>query len=214
MNYYRDVTNDDENEIDDNDNKINNNKTTRSKSFNYKTTLIGSTPNNNSRLNVVVVVPLKYFSNFCRSLDFGDLLSISIQVLFHKQSKVSVNCEIELDWKWTRNCVTSEVSRIFRAVDPNADPIVYEVATQTITVTFQMNNAKLYVPVVTFSITDNIKCLENIKQGFKKTLSWNKYRSEITQTRNNNLDYLIDPNFRNINMIKPLEILIDCFYIY
>ena len=50
------------------------------------------------------------------------------------------------------------------------------------------------------SINDNIKFLENIKQGFKRTISWNKYRSEITtQPKNNNLDYLIDVTFRIIN---------------
>ena len=46
--------------------------------------------------------------------------------------------------------------------------------------TFQINNTKLYAPVVTLSINDNIKFLENIKQGFKRTISWNKYSSEIT----------------------------------
>ena len=47
---------------------------------------------------------------------------------------------------------------------------------------------------------DNTKILENIKQGFKRTVFWNKNRSEITaQTKNNNLYYLIDPTFRNIN---------------
>ena len=72
--------------------------------------------------------------------------------------------------------------------------------------TFQINNAKLYVPVVTLSINDNIKFLENIKQGFKRTISWNKYRSEITtQSKNNNLDYLIDPTFRNINRLFVLS---------
>ena len=53
-------------------------------------------------------------------------------------------------------------------------------ATQTTGATFQINNAKLYVPVVTLFINDNIKFLENIKQGFKRTISWKKYRSEIT----------------------------------
>ena len=68
--------------------------------------------------------------------------------------------------------------------------------------TFRINNAKLYVPVVTLSINDKIKFLENIKQGFKRTISWNKYRSErATQPKNNNLDYLIDPTFRNINRL-------------
>ena len=66
-------------------------------------------------------------------------------------------------------------------------------------------STKLYVPAVTFSVNDNIKFLENIKQGFKTTISWSKYRSEITpQTKNNNLDYLIDPTFRNINRLLVL----------
>ena len=53
---------------------------------------------------------------------------------------------------------------------------------------------------------DNIKFLENIKQGFKRAISWNKYRSEIaTQSKNNNLDYLIDPTFRNINRLFVLS---------
>ena len=46
------------------------------------------------------------------------------------------------------------------------------------------------------SINDNIKFLENIKQGFKGTISWNKYKFEITtQSKNNNLDYMIDQTF-------------------
>ena len=69
-----------------------------------------------------------------------------------------------------------------------------------------MNNAKLYVPVVNLSINDNIKFLENIKQGFKRTNSSNKYISEITtQPKYNNLDYLIDLTFRNINRLLVLS---------
>ena len=42
-------------------------------------------------------------------------------------------------------------------------------------------------------------------RGFKRTISWNKYKSEITtQPKNNNLDYLIDPTFRNINRLFVL----------
>ena len=64
---------------------------------------------------------------------------------------------------------------------------------------------KIYVPVVTLSINDNIKFLENIKQGFKRTTFWKKFRSEITtQPKNNNLHYLIDPTFRNINRLLVL----------
>ena len=70
--------------------------------------------------------------------------------------------------RWARNCAISEVSRPFRVV-PNSDRVEYKVATQITSATFQINNAKLYVPVVTLSITDNIKFFKNIKQGFKRT---------------------------------------------
>ena len=79
-------------------------------------------------------------------------------------------------------------------------------ATATTGATFQINNAKLYVPVATLSINDNVKFLENVKQGFKRTISRNKYRSEITtQTKNNNLDYQMDPTLRNINRLLVLS---------
>ena len=50
--------------------RANNSKTTISKSFGCKAKTMGSTPDNNSRLHAVVVFPLKYVSNFWRSLDF------------------------------------------------------------------------------------------------------------------------------------------------
>ena len=56
------------------------------------------------------------------------------------------------------------------------------------------------MPVVTLSVNDNIKFLENIKKELKRKNFWNKYKSEITtQLKNDILDYLIDRSFRNIN---------------
>ena len=69
-----------------------------------------------------------------------------------------------------------QISTTFREVNPNADPVVHEVETATSGTTFQINNAKLYVAIVALSIKI-IKFLENIKQGFRRTISWNKYRS-------------------------------------
>ena len=40
-----------------------------------------------------------------------------------------------------KNCVISEISRTFRVVNPNANPVVYLVTTPTTEVIFQMNNA-------------------------------------------------------------------------
>ena len=55
------------------------------------------------------------------------------------------------------------------------------------------------VPVVTLSEENDIKLLEQLKSGFKKTIKRNKYRSQMTiQPQNNNLNYLIDPTFTNV----------------
>ena len=53
-NYYRDEVNHDENENDNANNRINNNKAITSKSFEYKTKLIGRTPIDNNTLNAEV----------------------------------------------------------------------------------------------------------------------------------------------------------------
>ena len=190
-NYYRDEVNDSANENNDvNSYRINNNKTVTSKFFKYKTKIVGNTRDNNNRLNAEVVAPLKYLSNFWRSRDLP-----------------LIYCEIELDLSWSRYCGISEILRrpAVPAI-PNANPPVPVAAeTETASTTFQVN-IRLYVPVVTLTINDNTEFLENIKKGFKRTISWNKYRFEITtQPKNNNLDYLIDPTFRNINKLFALS---------
>ena len=53
-------------------------------------------------------------------------------------------------------------------------------ATLTTGAAFHINNVELYVQVATLSINDNIQFLKIIKHRFKRIVSWNKYRSEIT----------------------------------
>ena len=50
------------------------------------------------------------------------------------------------------------------------------------------------------------KLLEQLKTGFKTPIKWNKYRSQKTvQPQNNNLNYLIDPTFTNVNRLFVLS---------
>ena len=63
-----------------------------SKSFEYKTKLIGRTPNNNNILDADVVAPLKYFSSFWRSLDLP-----------------LINSEVELDFSWPKEFIISKI---------------------------------------------------------------------------------------------------------
>ena len=98
--------------------------------------------------------------------------------------------------------------RTAAAVDgPIANPPAQAAAvTQTTSGTFQIDGTKCYVPIVTLSIKSNTKFLKNIKQRFKETISWNKYRSEITtQPKNNKLGYITVPTFRNISRLFTLS---------
>ena len=72
--------------------------------------------------------------------------------------------------------------------------------------TFKIIDTKLYVPVVTLSKKADTKLLEQLKTGFRRTIKWNKYRSQMTiQPQNNNLSYLIDPTFTNVNRLFVLS---------
>ena len=158
---------------------------TGSESFKYKTSITGKTPQNNDSLaNAEVVIPLKYLSNFWKSLDIP-----------------LINCEVELILTWTKNCALAYVT--VRAAGNNNVPPAIVAPTG---LEFQITDTKLYVPVVTLSKENDIKLLEKLKSGFKRTIKWNKYRSQMTIKNNNsNLNYLIDPTFTNANRLFVLS---------
>ena len=64
----------------------------------------------------------------------------------------------------------------------------------------------MYVLVVTLSTEDENKLLEQVKAVFKRTIKWNKYRSEMSkQIKTNNLNYSIDPTFNRVNRLFVLS---------
>ena len=66
--------------------------------------------------------------------------------------------------------------------------------------TFTTAETNLYVPVVTLSTQDNSKLLSQLKNGFKRTITWNKYlaKPELL-TQNANLNHLTEPSFQCVN---------------
>ena len=95
-----------------------------------------------------------------------------------------INCEIELILTWSRNCV-----------------IIYTDVNNQVP-TFTITETNLYVPVVTLSTQDNAKLLPQLKSGFKRTISWNKYLSKPELlAQNANLNHLIEPSFQGINRL-------------
>ena len=65
-----------------------------------------------------------------------------------------INCEVNLILTWSKDCVISNSTGEGK---------------------FAITETKLYVPVITLSTKDNEKLLQQLKSGFKKTISWNKY---------------------------------------
>ena len=57
--------------------------------------------------------------------------------------------------------------------------VLTEAISNTVEVDFRTNGTTLFVLIVNSSINDNIKFLENLKQGLQRTISW---RSGITTT--------------------------------
>ena len=139
-------------------------------SFNFKTKITSQTGDNGRMDNVEIMVPLKYLSNFCRTIEMP-----------------LINYEVELILTWSANCV-----------------IIYtDVADQNLTFTIRETN--LYVPVVTLSTQNNAKLLPQLKSGFKRTISWNKYlaKPELL-AQNANLNHLIEPSFQGVNRLFVL----------
>ena len=108
-NYYRDVPN---NGLGGANNNINY-SIKDSKSFDYKTSITGKLEGDNvEKDDVKIFVPLKYLSNFWRTLDMS-----------------LINCEVSLTLTCSRNCVLT--SKATRDGDPDANPAVDEINNPT-----------------------------------------------------------------------------------
>ena len=59
--------------------------------------------------------------------------------------------------------------------------------------TFTITQPNIYVPLVTLSTQDNSKLLPQLKNGFRRTITWSKYlvKPELLP-KNANLNHLID----------------------
>ena len=182
-NYYRDEPN--RGEIDGINYLMNN-----SASYNYKAKLTNRFPHLAAGAagdvvlfvrNVNIIVPLKHLGNFWLELNMP-----------------LINCEVELKLKWNKNCLL--VNKATR----DAAGAVVAINTPT-NATLTVTNCKLHVPVVTLHAIDDNKLLNSLKTGFKRTITWNNYRSTITnQAINNNLNILIDPTFTKLHRLFVL----------
>ena len=96
-----------------------------------------------------------------------------------------INCEVNLMLTWSPTCVISSANREKK---------------------IKIIETKIYVLVVTLSTQDNAKLLQQLKSGFKRTINWNKYESNIkTFAQNRYLNHLINPSFQGVNKLFVLS---------
>ena len=136
--------------------KSSNPLSSNSESFKYKASIVGKTPeDNDSLMNAKVVILLKHLSNFWRALN--------IPLIY---------CEVELILTWSKNCFLANMT----TTDAEGDnPAIVAPSGAT----FKIKDTHLYVSVVTLSKENDAKLLEQLKTGFKRTIKWNKCRSQI-----------------------------------
>ena len=105
-----------------------------------------------------------------------------VQKMLRTCEMLLINFEISLDLNRSKNYII----------------VVTNIVDQAIT--FSRTDTKLYVTVVTLSIQDNAKLLQQLNSGSKRRINWNEFQSKISTERPNQyLDYLIDSSFQEVN---------------
>ena len=115
-----------------------------------------------------------------------------------------INSEIELILKWSENCVlTEKATREEKEATLNpAQDRVPAVNVQS-DLKFSVTDCKMYVPVVTLQTEYQNQFYQELKTGISIDFTRSKYRSQmINQTATNNLNFLIDPTFNNVNNVS------------
>ena len=110
-----------------------------------------------------------------------------------------INCEVSLNLTWSENCVLTDNTTQAERAAQGDNPARRRIDALT-SVTFKVTDTKTYVPLVTLSTKDDNNLFQQLKSGFKRTIKWNKYRSEMTsQTKTDHLNHLIDRTFTKVN---------------
>ena len=71
-------------------------------------------------------------------------------------------------------------------------------------VNFAITDTKLYVPVVTLKIEDNVKLSKLLGEGFKRSIYWNKYKTIFEDYNNEYVRERLDASFQGVNKLFVL----------
>ena len=121
-----------------------------------------------------------------------------------------INSEMELILKWSQNCVVTEKAErgakpLIPAEGGNAEIPTVPAVNVPSDLKFNITDCKLYVPLVTLQAEYQNQLYKELKTGIPIDFKLTKYRSQmVNQTATNSLNFLIDPNFNNVNRLFVL----------
>ena len=99
-----------------------------------------------------------------------------------------INCKVELSLKWIERCLLTVAN----------------------TATFKITDAKLYAPIVTLKTEDNTKLSKLLSEGFKRSISWNKYKVidhilvQIAANEETYIRELLDSSYQGVKRLFVL----------
>ena len=115
----------------------------------YKTRITGKLAVIDTTINAESVVPLKYLSNFWRTLDIP-----------------YSSCEVSLILTWSKDCVKTSRATRDAVTGVNLVAGINNAANAA----FKITTTKLCIPVVTLSTENDNRLLEQLKTGFRRTI--------------------------------------------
>ena len=68
-----------------------------------------------------------------------------------------INCKVYFELNWIENCILSSAGDSAK---------------------FVITDAKLHVPIVTFSTKDSANLTKQLSEGFKRSIYWNSYETK------------------------------------
>ena len=157
-------------------------KTDYFKSFKYKDKLLENTvtqltpsQTNGFLKNATTAVPLKYSSNFWRTLEI-----------------LLINCRNELKLKWTKYCIFSANGNENTNNNPN-------------NILFTIKDSNIYVSVVTLSAKDNQKLSKLLLKVFQISVYWNEYKAKKeNKNTTNEYRYFLESKSVGVNRLFVL----------
>ena len=138
------------------------------KYFSCKAKLLGNTAADGTSgilKNTTIAVPIKYLSNFWRSLETP-----------------LINCKVELKLKWANHCVLAANGNDNTNVNPNS-------------IIFTIKDTTQYVPVVTLSTKDNQKLSKPLSKVFERSVYCSEYKTKTENKGTiNEYKYFLESN--------------------